>query len=169
MQKRENTTLPFLQKQLDDTKKRIANLISSIEEDIASDSIKQRLDELETSKADLEISIAQEKIEKTPLTKEQFVFWISKFKGGDVDDPAYRKSIVDIFVNSIFLYEDKLVIAFNWKDGAKTVTLAELEEAVTESKPADHVEDSLYTGTFWGSFLEQFPAPVRVVIRASAP
>jgi hypothetical protein len=57
------------------------------------------------------------------------VFWISRFKGGDIENPEYRRNLVDIFVNSIFLYDDKLVITFNWKDGSKTVTLAELEAA----------------------------------------
>ena len=129
LQNRENMTIPLLQKQLDDVEKRISNVLNSIEEGIANASVKQRLDELETTKSDLEVSIAKEKIKHTPLTKEQIVFWISRFKGGDTSDPTYRKSIVDIFVNSIFLYDDKLVIAFNWKDGSKTVTLAELESA----------------------------------------
>lgn len=129
LQKRENTTIPFLQKQLDDIGKRIGNIINSIEEGIANASVKQRLDELETKKADLEIALAREKIEKTPLTKEQIVFWISKFKGGDIEDDDYRKAIVDIFLNSVFLYDDKLIITFNWKNGTKTVTLAELEAA----------------------------------------
>jgi len=129
LQKQENTTLPFLQKQLADIEKRIGNLITSIEEGIATASVKQRLGELEGKKVDLEISIAREKIEKPPLDKERIEFWISRFKDGDVDDPAYRQAIVDIFVNSVFLYDDEITITYNWKDGTKTVTLAELEAA----------------------------------------
>ena len=134
LQKRENTTIPFLQKQLADIDKRIGNIINSIEEGIANTSVKQRLDELEAKKADLEIALAREKIEQTPLTKEQIVFWISRFKGGDIDDPVYRSNLVDIFVNAIFLYDDKIVITFNWKDGTKTVLLAELEDALSGSE-----------------------------------
>jgi hypothetical protein len=78
---------------------------------------------------DLEIALAREKIEKTPLTKEQITFWIDKFKDGDIDSQEYRRSVVDIFVNSIFLYDDKLIITLNWKEGSKTVTLAELESS----------------------------------------
>ena len=116
LQKQENTVIPFLQKQLADIDKRIGNLIDSIEEGIATVSVKQRLTDLEEKKADLEISIAREKLEKPPLSREQIVFWISKFKDGDVDDPAYRQTIVDIFVNAVFLYDDELTITFN--DGA---------------------------------------------------
>ena len=62
-QKQDNVTVPFLEKQLADIEKRIGNLINSIEEGIAHASVKQRLDELEAKKADLEIAIAKEKIE----------------------------------------------------------------------------------------------------------
>ena len=57
------------------------------------------------------------------------MFWISKFKNGDIDNREYRKAIVDIFVNSVFLYDDKITITFNWKDGTKTVSLEDLKSA----------------------------------------
>ena len=62
------------------------------------------------------------------------MFWISRFKSGDIDDPAYRDSLVDIFFNAIFLYDDKIVITFNWKDGTKTVSLAELEDVMDSAE-----------------------------------
>ncbi len=164
-QKRENVVIPLLQKQLAEVEKRIDNLITSIEDGLANASIKKRLDDLEEKKADIEISLAQEKIEKTALTKEQIVFWIGKFKGGDIDDPAYRQNLVDIFVNSIFLYDDKLVIGFNWKDGSKTVSLAELEAAMREE---ENSEKSKSTAEFRGSFLDDDRPPPKCQIRTHA-
>lgn len=93
LQKRENTTIPLLQKQFDDINKRIGNLLNAIEEGLMNASAGQRLNDLEATKADLEIAYAKEKLEKTTLTKEQIIFWISRFKDGDIDEPAYRKSI----------------------------------------------------------------------------
>jgi len=153
LQKQENTTLPFLQRQLADIEKRIGNLITSIEEGMATASVKQRLGELEGKKVDLEISIAREKIEKPPLDKERIEFWISKFKDGDIDDPSYRQAIVDIFVNSVFLYDEEITITYNWKDGTKTVALAELEAA------SENTADSgtAILGGFSGSNLEDNP------------
>ena len=159
LQKRENTNIPFLQKQLDDLEKRINNLLNAIEEGISSASTKQRLESLETKKADIEIALAKEKIEKIALTKEQIIFWISRFRSGDIDDPAYRVSIVDIFVNSIFLYDNKLVLTFNWKDGSTTVTLAELEGADAEADKdrraeAGNTNKAQQISRFWGSHLD---------------
>ena len=154
MQKKENTTLPFLQKQLTDVEKRINNLITSIEEETASTSVKQRLDELEEKKADLDISIAREKIKKVPLTKKGIVFWISRFKNGNADNPIYRETIIDIFVNSVFLFDDKLVISFNWKDGIKTVSLAELVAAIEADDIAMANGEMPIVSGFSGSYLD---------------
>jgi len=61
--------------------------------------------------------------------KGQIEFWISKFKGGDIDNPTYRQAIVDIVVNSVFLYDGELTTAYDWKDGTKTVMLSRMEAA----------------------------------------
>ncbi|MDL2220883.1 recombinase zinc beta ribbon domain-containing protein [Eubacteriales bacterium OttesenSCG-928-N14] len=127
LQKKENTVIPMLQKQLDDVNKAISNLLDAIQQGLFNASAKQRLDDLESRKADLEIAIAQERIQKPILTHDQIVFWISKFKDGDIDDPAYRKNIVDIFVNSVYLYDDKMVLMYNYRDGTKTVSLDQLQ------------------------------------------
>lgn len=135
LQKKENTIIPMLQKQVQDVDKAISNLLDAIQQGLFNTSAKQRLDDLESRKADLEISIAQEKIEKPMLTHEQIVFWISKFKDGDIDDPVYRKNIVDIFVNSVYLYDDKIVLMYNYKDGTKTISFSEIECSDLDDSP----------------------------------
>ena len=42
-----------------------------------------------------------------------------------------RKRLINTFVNSIYLYDDKMVIIFNYKDGTNAVTLEELEEEMS--------------------------------------
>ena len=101
----------------------------------------------------------REKIEQTPLTKEQIVFWISKFKDGDIDNLEYRKAIVDIFLNSVFLYDDKLVITFNWKDGTKTVSLEMLEAADIDGGELTEFENVLNINDFRCSHLDDCPPP----------
>lgn len=127
---KENTVIPYLQKQLADVDKRIGNVLNSIEEGISNTSVKKRLDDLEEKKSELEIAIAKESIAKPPLEKENIIFWMSRFKSGNINDLDYRRSVVDIFVNSVFVYDDRLVIGFNWKENTKTIKLSELENAV---------------------------------------
>ena len=45
--------------------------------------------------------------------------------------------LIDTFINAIFLYDDKMVITFNYKEGTKTITFAELQEAVSNKNGSD--------------------------------
>ena len=45
-----------------------------------------------------------------------------KFNGGTLPI-GY---VIDAFINAVFLYDDKLVLTFNYKGGTKTITFAEL-------------------------------------------
>ena len=42
---------------------------------------------------------------------------ISKFRDTDLTDIATRKRLVESFVNAVFVYDDKAVFMFNYKDG----------------------------------------------------
>ena len=41
--------------------------------------------------------------------------------------PSTKQRLIDSFVNAVYLYEDKIILTFNYKDGSKTITLAEVE------------------------------------------
>ena len=71
VQSRESSELPLLRKQLADTEKGIANMLNAIQAGIITDSTKQRLEELEANKMELETSIAIEELQKPILTKDQ--------------------------------------------------------------------------------------------------
>jgi Site-specific recombinases, DNA invertase Pin homologs len=133
--KRENTVLPVLQKQLDDVEKAISNLLDAIQQGLFNASAKQRLDDLESRKMDLEISIAREKIEKSMLTHEKVVHFMSRFKDGDIDNPKYRKNVIDCFVNSVYLYDDHIMLNYNSEEGAKTVTFRDILSSDLDDSP----------------------------------
>lgn len=42
---------------------------------------------------------------------------------------SYQKEIIDTFLNSIYVYDDRLVFTYNYKDGTETLTLQEVEAA----------------------------------------
>ena len=41
----------------------------------------------------------------------------------------HRRRLINSFVNAIYLFDNYLVITFNYKEGTKTITFAEIEEA----------------------------------------
>ena len=78
----------------------------------------------------LEAKIACEKLAKPRLTEEQFMFFLQRFRKLDVTQPSHRKMLIDTFVNAIFLYDDKMVLTFNFREGTETITFADLQAAL---------------------------------------
>jgi hypothetical protein len=75
----------------------------------------------------LEVKILQEEMEKPLLTREQILFWLQRFRGIDISKQDQRQLLIDVFVNAVYLYDDRLVLMLNSKEEARTITLAEVE------------------------------------------
>jgi hypothetical protein len=127
LQKQENITLPLLKKQLTEVEKGITNMLNAIQSGVLTESTKKRLDDLEASKSEIEVKILQEELHKPLLTKKQILFWLHKFRGIDTSVREHRQRLIDTFVNAVYLYDDKIVLTFNYKDGSKTVTMSDVE------------------------------------------
>lgn len=163
MQERENTNLPLLTEQLKETQRGIDNLLNAIQQGVFTKSTKGRLEELEAAKEELEIKIANEKIAKPKLTEEQILFYLHKFRVLDMSKQSHRQRLIDTFINRIYLYDDKLIITFNHKDGAETITLNDIETALAEQedgsdlfssavpKKRSSFQDGLFFGTSVGT------------------
>lgn len=70
--------------------------------------------ELEEQKQDLDRRLAYERTIRPLLTKDQIVFWLERFRGGDVNDPGYREQLVATFVSGVRIDADRLVITYNY-------------------------------------------------------
>ena len=129
LQEKEDTSLPAMRQQLTECEKAIDNMLNAIQMGVLTASTKERLEKLEMQREELKLSILQAQMARPRYTKEQVVSWISRFKYGNVDDPQYQKQIIDTFINSIYVFDDKLVFTYNFKDGTETITLAEIQAA----------------------------------------
>lgn len=127
LQKKENTTLPQLKQQLSELEQGIENIVNAIQQGIFTKATKQRLDELEEAKSKVEISIAQAELEQPTFTKEQMLCWLYRFRKLDISKPEHKRQLIDYFVNAIYVFSDKLVLTFNYKDSTETVSLADID------------------------------------------
>lgn len=105
-------------------------------------STKGRLKELEATKEELETRIACEKLAKPKVGTEFIIFWLHHFRKLDVRQKSHRKMLIDTFVNAIFLYDDKMVITFNYKDGIDTVTFDDLKAALAKENTGSDLDCS---------------------------
>ena len=108
-----------------------------IQQGILTRSTKERLEELENRRDELENRLACEKLAKPKVSAEFMTFWLHRFRKLDVRQQSHRKMLIDAFINAIFLYDDKMVITFNYKEGTKTITFAELQEAISNKNGSD--------------------------------
>lgn len=128
-----NPLLESLEKQLTDTERSIENLLDALQAGVGIDAVKQRLAALDEAKKSLQAQIAIEKISHPLLTRDEVVYWICRFRRLDMSVLEDRRRLVDSFVNSVTIYDGRIVITFNYKDGQKTLPISALESSDTGS------------------------------------
>ena len=142
LQDRENVNLPLYEQQLREADTAIQNLLNAIQQGILTKSTKGRLEELEVTKEELETKIACEKLAKPKVSAEFMTFWLHRFRKLDVRQKSHRKILIDTFINAIFLYDDKMVITFNYKDGTDTITFDDLKTALADKNTGSDLDCS---------------------------
>jgi len=130
---KENDTLPILQKQFAETQKSIDNMLNAIQQGIFTTSTKERLEALEREKSDLSVQIIKEELSRPNLTKEQILFWIHKFRKLNPKKLEHRRRLINSFLNSVYLFDDKIIIDCNYTDGTETITFEEIENSALGS------------------------------------
>ena len=96
---------------------------------VFTESTKQRLEELEQQKKNLEEQIVEVSLKKPMLKPEGIRNWLYKLRTLNPEKLEHRRVLVDTFVNKIFLYDDKIIFTFNYKGDTKEVTLKEVEDS----------------------------------------
>ena len=148
LQNKENTNIPLYEKQLRDAESGIQNMLNAIQAGILTSSTKERLEQLEETKRELEARIAEEKLAKPKATEDFIRFWLLRFRKLNMSQKDQRQALVDTFINSIYLYDDKVLITFNYKEGTQTITFEEAAQAASKGN---------------GSDLDCIPAPEKAV------
>ena len=123
----ESGTMLYLENSLAEIQVSIKNIMTAIEKGIITESTKTRLTELEDEKRNVEIEIAKESIARRIISREQIIYWISSFKDGDITSEKYRQQLIDTFVHAVFVYDDKIVITYNYSGENNTATISDLD------------------------------------------
>ena len=122
--------LNALHRELEQTEKAIANLITAIEAGILNEATKKRMAELEAQQKDLVSAIADREIAKGFHVTREFVdFFFRQFRDKDYTDREMQKQLISTFVNSVFLYDDHLKLNFNFSSDSRIISLSEAEAA----------------------------------------
>ena len=108
--------------------------MNAIKAGIITKTTKSTLEQLETEQETLEIAIARENIRRPIISKEQIQFWIMKFAKTDISNSEQKQRLIDVFINGIYVYDDKIVIVFNYKDGEQVLTFDEVDSTLKDKE-----------------------------------
>ena len=132
------------QAELEDLKKRQADVQRKIQNaldlllDSPSKALQARLSALEQEDEQLTAEIEDKALNAPPaLTADHILYMLTRLSDGMESDPEYRKRIVDIFLNSVYVFDDgHIVLHLNFTQGGETISL-EFTKQVFEQSSAE--------------------------------
>jgi len=109
---------------------------------VAHGKIHARMEALDAQKTDLEIDLARLRVANDiQITEKEILAWLHQFTIGDPTDIEFRRRIIDVFINSIYLYDDRIMIFYNIRDG-KQVSYIDVVNATEESDETTEAPES---------------------------
>lgn len=93
-----------------------------------ADLISQRITEKRIELNETKKQYKKESKKLINLTEQQIIYFLKKLKDGNINDIKYRKTLVNLFVNKIYVYDDEFTITFNVGENPLTVTRSLLKD-----------------------------------------
>jgi DNA invertase Pin-like site-specific DNA recombinase/PBP1b-binding outer membrane lipoprotein LpoB len=128
---KEAVLIKSLEKRREDALKASNNIIAAIEQGIITEQTKDRLKELEAEIAQYDFDIEQARQRNySYLTTEKIREYFNKVISGDIEALKTREKIVKYLIREIILYNDYLVITYNFSD--KDITKKTIPDDIDE-------------------------------------
>lgn len=121
------------------------------------DRINAKVDALEKRLDDVDTEISELKLRREmQLTAADVELFLRSFAVGNIDDPEYRRKLINTLVNAVYVWDDKIIIYYNvsgvtgtevtYSDAIQTAETADTSETSESPLPADS-SDSLCNGS----------------------
>lgn len=108
---------------------RLVDALIKTDAEAALKRINDRISELEQYRAQMQGDLASLRIaSRAEVNREDVVRWLKFMRRGDLMDEEYRKKIIELFINAVYLYDDRVAIFFNVKD-CKQVSYIDMIDA----------------------------------------
>ena len=120
--------LAGLEQQRRDVEKGLANFVRAIEAGIFNEATQRRMAELQARKEALDDAIAAETVRQSLFEDEHSIrSYYDRFLHADFDNTEVRDSVMEYFVDKIYLHEDRLVVASWYSEDNREVPMEVLD------------------------------------------
>lgn len=141
----DNLTIRELKKSIREADQAIENLWRAIEQGQAVDMLSERLAKRQEEKKQLEETLAIEENKRINLTEPQVRAFLDFVREMPNDDINKRRAIINVFVHSIYLYDDHFTIIINASKKPLTVDNIPLEDIESALEGETGLEDGCST------------------------
>ena len=106
-----------IKRQLKDNSSAVENLMIALETGEHMDLITERLNKKKEERAVLEKRLIREQLEKVDIDENEIKFFLIRLRDTeDITDIKYKRAIIAMFIDAVFLYDDKVTIIYNLSD-----------------------------------------------------
>ena len=127
-----NLYVKQLEKQLKANEKQKENLLDSLkicDIDSVRKSIFEEIAKMETQHESIQNEILIENSKHLSFNKEEIKFFLYQMREGDIEDIECKKLLINCLIDSVYVYDYKLIIIFNVKRNKdKTIKMPNIEE-----------------------------------------
>lgn len=109
----DNISVREIKKAIKEVDTAIENLWKTIEQGQAVDMLTERLNQRQAEKLELESQLAVEKNKRISLSEAQILAFLDYVCEMPLDDFNKRRAIINIFVHSVYLYDDRFTLIIN--------------------------------------------------------
>ena len=110
------------QKSKEKAKANLMKALETCEDDILRLELLGKIKQITVELEGLETEIAKEKTKTFGINKEEIKFFLKQFKNYDMLNVNHRKAIINMLINKIYLYDDKIVFTFQSGIGKVEIT-----------------------------------------------
>ncbi len=136
-QEKDKSHIKLLTKQLKENERKRNNVVTAIAEcdlEAVRKTLYEHIPVLEEERKHLEMQLSTEQLSRVSLTEPEIKFFLSHLKNGNMNDEKYRQTLVNVFINSIYLYDDKMTLIFNSSNYPANIEVDLLGEVEANNK-----------------------------------
>ena len=148
---RNTDILKQINKQLKENERSTENLLKALDSGQITDVIVERIAQKKKERTELEQQQTMEEVQHPTPTIQEIRCFLSQFRKGDINDPKYRQGLIDMLVNKIYLYDNKITVLCNAQDSHFDATLSEKSSTkgrLVEMAGIEPASESTSTRTF---------------------
>lgn len=142
----DNSNIKRLNKIIKENEKQKDNLFSSLklcEIDSVKKSIFEEIAKMEENNKRLKEELLLEERQNVIITKPQVKFFLNEIKNGNINDIKYKKAIISVLIDKVFLYDESIIIVFNTQDKRFEGKIPDIKELESSFKGSNALPNKI--------------------------